>query len=76
MNNCVDWLINSSINYPNKIAIIEEDNSITYSELLSKVKSVYKEWNSMIKNGIIRFNACIADKFTINFAGLQISRTS
>ena len=40
MHNCIDWLINSTNKYPNKIAIIEEDNKITYKELYKHTQSI------------------------------------
>ena len=40
MHNCIEWLIESTKKFPDKIAVIEEQNKISYTELLKRTQSV------------------------------------
>ena len=74
MHNCIEWLINSTNKYPNKIAIIEEDKSITYSSLLERTKSIatYLIKEEQFNSPIILFTDKSIDTL-ISFFGIMLS---
>ena len=74
MHNCIEWLINSTNKYPNKIAIIEEDKSITYSSLLERTKSIatYLIKEEQFNSPIILFTDKSIDTLTA-FFGIMLS---
>ena len=63
--NIIDFLKNSANKYPEKIALIFENNSFTFDELWKSVKMTSISISSITKNNVISLMAENSSSFVI-----------
>ena len=68
--NIIDFLKNSANKYPEKIALIFENNSFTFDELWKSVKMTSISISSITKNNVISLMAENSSSFVISYLGI------